>query len=165
MDTRERTLHRRVTALNRLLRASRATHKAVDEQAGQYTLFVVLGSLIRAERSLLQHRTWCRNVRCFFVTDDWQNVSGRYDTGMRLVDLGSYPSGRTAESCCTESSFFCSSPRRRTFSAQFRFLPALLWAQSQMRASWALRFVALVDDDSFVLRTYLPSNGCLTTDV
>ena len=32
-------------------------------------LFVVNGAASVAERSLLQHRTWCRSMKCVFVSD------------------------------------------------------------------------------------------------
>ena len=162
-------MRRRTLALNRLLLSTREGGRRA-EQSSSSVLYVVMGSVHSVERSLLQHRTWCRHARCAFVTEDSINATGRYDTGMRLVRAGDHRRGpgRSAESCCAnatsaaERTFFCSSHRRKTMSAQYRFLPALQWAKRQLLAAasggrgefrrhgGALRWVALVDDDSFV---------------
>ena len=155
----ERRLRRRTIALTRLLRVHRNTD-AIDRNI----LYVVMSSAAAAERANLQHRTWCSRARCAFVTDDWHNTTGRYDSGMRLVHVGGHHPSRTAASCCANATtaaartFFCSAHRSKTLAAQYRFLPALLWAKRQLdaqahRAHAApsrVGWVALVDDDSFV---------------
>lgn len=160
MDARA---HRRERMLTKLLRVTHHRGLLQRDNSSAAILYVVMGSARAAERSLLQHRTWCQHALCAFVTDDASNSSGAYDAGMRLIQLAPTMS-RTAAWCCANASaeqdrsFFCSEHRSRTLAAQYRFMPALQWAKQQLLRGGSARgidWVALVDDDSFVFPSSL----------
>ena len=121
-------------------------------------LFVVMTSRETKQRALDAFTSWCASAvaqgsYCRFVADlpfaEGNKSEEFLPSGMHwTVQRASPPPA----SCCRgRAGFFCSAHRRRTFSAQYRFLPALSLA-TKLRpiASGRAQWVVLLDDDSFV---------------
>ena len=107
-------------------------------------LFVINSARVVADRSLLQHRTWCATMRCVYVTDS----AFAPDPGMLLVPLdGTSDRGPACRNDTTEN-------RRRVRAyayAQDRFLRGLASVRA-LPAPWLvdIKWYALIDDDSYV---------------
>ena len=104
-------------------------------------LFIVNGGAAVAERSRLQHRTWCNGFRCVFVTDEGFVA----DDGMLSIVVGAASNHSWA--CNTNDKYWL---------AQLRFMQGLRAVQKLSRA-WhvGVLWYTLVDDDSFVFTTSL----------
>ena len=130
-------------------------HRAVPHNRTSI-LFVVITSRETKQRALDAFTSWCASAEaqgsyCRFVADlpfdaerNWSAPSG-----MHWTVLSAPP---PPASCCRgKTGFFCSKHRRRTLSAQYRFLPALsLATKLDPIVSGRTQWVVLLDDDSFV---------------
>ena len=133
----------------------------VDLCAGEAfsVLFVVLTSHETRRRACLAHHSWCAAANCLFVAEDalaerWQPAPrwARLSPNELLGDSLAAP----PTNCCRKSRFFCSANRKQTLAAQYRFLPALQLARrSTVFTSGRVRWVVVVDDDSFVFVAHL----------
>lgn len=158
---------RRTQALGRLARRFNTSRLAdAHRSALDDVLFVVMASSQEPARLLLQRETWCRPpVHCAIMQDD--TVQFTPMGAGALPQLTRLPvESPSPERCCSSApddaarKFFCSSHRLRTLRAQYRFLPALVWAKRQLRSASpsygehrsarSYGWVVLVDDDSFV---------------
>ena len=128
-------------------------------------LFLIMGSRRYRLRSLRAHRTWCaqpHRLSCLFFSDERKagnDAAGEAadPSGVPLVEVRAAKPPRS-KSCCPprSKSTFCDAHRAATLPAQYRFLPAL----QHVKASAAFRqgrfrWLAVVDDDSFVFPTHL----------
>lgn len=119
-------------------------------------LFMIMGSSRLRSRSDRAYGSWCRSqrgVRCLFVADEEPSQrAASANASMPLLSI----SAHVPKKCCVhtsrrKASFFCSSHRAATLTAQYRFLPALSHVQASAAfASGAFKWVVLVDDDTFV---------------
>lgn len=98
----------------------------------------------------MAHSHWCAaaGLRCRFVAD--APFAGQLPAGMDWIALPTRP---PPGGCCRKGGgggFFCSPHRRQTLAAQYRYLPALHQAAVARLRRSPLRWVVLLDDDSFV---------------
>ena len=126
------------------------------------TLFVIVTSQSTQARAYDAFSSWCTDAvaagsECRFVADlpytgkhGGRSYLQRAPPGMHWIVQPPIPS--PPSSCCRGGKgFFCSEHRRRTLSAQYRYLPALALArQLEPFASGRAQWVVLLDDDSFV---------------
>lgn len=116
-------------------------------------LFVVLTARATRHRARVAHGSWCAAADCLFVADGPLGESWAPAPRWAVLPRAITPH----KSCCRGAGgFFCSPHRRRTLAAQYRFLPALQLARrSAAFASGRVRWVVLLDDDSFVFVAHL----------
>ena len=115
-------------------------------------LFVVLTAHETRHRARMAHSSWCAGASCLFVAEEPLGLE-RWQPAPRWSRL---PKTRPPAGCCRHSRFFCSAHRKRTLAAQYRFLPALQLARrSEDFAAGRVRWVVLLDDDSFVFVAHL----------
>lgn len=122
-----------------------------ERLSGPRILFVVVTSHATQQRALRAFSSWCAAAAaigswCRFAADA-PMLEKRPGLQWTVVH-SSPPSG----GCCRSGhGFFCSSHRRQTLPAQYRFLPALAQARrSALFSSGRAQWVVLLDDDSFV---------------
>ena len=115
-------------------------------------LFVVVTARATRHRARAAHSSWCAAAECLFVADG--QLSESWTPAPHWVVL---PKVRARTDCCRQAGgFFCSPHRRRTLAAQYRYLPALQLARrSAAFAAGRVRWVVLLDDDSFVFVAHL----------
>lgn len=119
-------------------------------------LFVVMCGAKVGWKAQLAHSTWCNatSARCVFAADTpFPDASGEPFPAMFAPTPSREP---TVSACCSSmrretssKSFFCQEHRKDTLLAQYRFLPALETAKAEYIRN-ETKWVALVDDDSFV---------------
>ena len=124
-------------------------------------LFMIMGSNRYRQRSLRAHRTWCaqpHRLTCLFFSDERDAAGEKANpSGVPIVQVRAAQSPRP-KSCCPPGSrsIFCEAHRATTLPAQYRFLPALQHVKASADfAARHFRWVALVDDDSFVFPSHL----------
>lgn len=128
-------------------------------------LFIIMTSHRTAHR--LRDAPWCRHeqIRCVAFTDVPMR-SGRYT---RVIQQD--PVTHAPTNCCDENTpqltddelfalnqsrtyppnqFFCDEHRRKTLAAQYRYLPALVWARHTLSSIHQRDWVILADDDTRV---------------
>ena len=179
VDMEDARMHRRTAALQRLLLSGRGSTRkraartaASTPQEHDDLQFLIMSSMRNgAERAVLQRRTWCQQLanpqsQCAFVLADTSEDGGRYvgrTSQIRVVSLREQEAhvrhGHAArpKDCCTNAStldaraFFCERHRMQTLDAQYRYLPALRFARNELEHTMKhIRWIALIDDDSFV---------------
>ena len=118
-------------------------------------LFVVVTARATRHRARATHQSWCAAANCLFVADS--QLDERWTPAPRWATLPRSKDAPSIKRCCRQASgFFCSPHRRRTLAAQYRYLPALQLARrSAAFSSGRVRWVALLDDDSFVFVAHL----------
>ena len=120
-------------------------------------LFVVMGSMFKVERALLQRLTWCQHAACVFAMNYDAPPDQAREASRLLEDAGArriapiLTGGRDAGSCCEEmrarprqsykTREFCLPHRMDTLDAQYHFLPTLAWAKKSLRINRSIDWV------------------------